>query len=187
MKTIALSLVLMAFSTAFAAPPKKLSSSDLQKIVDARRAALPAVDRAKTARCQPMLDAYNKDPEHGDEQLVDAARCFSDAGAVAAAISSWQVVVKYMPSKPAAKEATRALGDLYERAADFPRAAEWDENYWAHYPSEPDAKQVLTRAACIRFQLGDNEHATRDVKSLRGDAATLCDAIRPIEMPKRAP
>ena len=189
MKTIAPVLATMALAAAaFAAPPKKLSAVELKQIVDARRAALPPVDQTKVARCQPMLDAYNKDPEHGDDQVVDAARCFADAGAIGAAITSWQIVVKYMPSKPAAKDGMRALGELYERAAaDYSRAAEWDENYWSHDPSEPDAKQRLARAACMRFQLGDAERATKDVKLLHADANTLCDSIHPIEMPKSPP
>jgi hypothetical protein len=179
-------LMLAVSANAVAAPPAKLSRDELLKISAARQAALPPVDKTKAARCQRFLDAYNKDPAHGDDQAVQAARCLQDAGAIAAAIQQWQLVMKYQPTKPAAKEATRELGGLYERAALFDSAAEWDESYWGHYASDADARQKLVRATCIRFQLGDG--ATRDLTRLRSgtkpiDANTLCDAIHPIEMP----
>ena len=168
---------------AAAAPPKALSRADLDKIANARQAALPPVDQTKVGRCQTFLDAYNKDPAHGDAAVVQAARCYQDAGAIGIAITTWQLVTRYQPAAPAAKDATRELGTLYERAALLDRAADWDETYFGHYSSEPDAKDKLARAACIRFQLGDAK-ATADVKKLHADANTLCDAIHPIEMPK---
>jgi len=178
----ALALVMAMSATALAAPPKPVSRAEREKIIAARQAALPPVDQTKVARCQTFLDAYNKDPAHGDDQVVQAARCFADAGALSAAMTAWRIVVKYQPTKPAAKAAMRELGGLYERAADFADAAQWDENYWGRYSSEPDAKQKLVRAACIRFQLGD-ALATRDVARLHADANTLCDSIHPIELP----
>jgi hypothetical protein len=187
MKWTILSIVSVA-TTAFAAPPSKIARADLEKIVVARQAALPPVDKVKAAECKKYLDAYNKDPEHSDDQVVEAARCFAVAGAIGAAIAEWNLVTRYQPAKRAAMEATRGLASLYERAAQFDRAAEWHENYAGRYGGEKDAKEHLVRAACLRFQLGYDSEANRDVMKLRArdktvDVATLCDSLHLIEMP----
>ena len=71
MRTVTTILVLCLASAALAAPAfmETLSRSDREKIEKAIQAKLPPVDKAAVAKCQPMLDAYNKDPETTHDTL----------------------------------------------------------------------------------------------------------------------
>ncbi|MFT3699971.1 MAG: hypothetical protein QM831_42900 [Kofleriaceae bacterium] len=177
----ALWFLLVVVANVEAAPPKQVPPADEKKIVEALQAALPPVDQARSKACQPFLDAYNKDPEHGDAEVVKAGTCFGEAGAIGLAIQMWNTVKKYQPRNA---EAPHQLGVLYERAAMFSEAAANDEAFYAMGVTA-DSKAALARAACIDFQLGLTAAAQKDVKALGANADTLCDAIHPIEMPAK--
>lgn len=190
-RLVVLVLVLSAVA-AHAAPYKEtLSKAEVDAIVKATQDALPKVDPA-VSKCSVYLDNYNKDPEHNIGQIPLAAKCFRAAGALSAAITNWNTVIKYIPNSKDALEATRELGRAYEAAAIYDRAAEAYERYAKIYAGEKDAKELMTRAVCIRRQLGDSR-ADADTKYLvqtfryPPDPDAVCDNVRPIAMPAKSP
>ncbi|HEY4180680.1 MAG TPA: hypothetical protein VGM90_27735 [Kofleriaceae bacterium] len=190
---------ILATATAYAGPFKEtLSKDEITKAVKAVQAALPPVDAAARTKCQPMLDEYNSAPESKPGLILSAAECFRAAGALGASIMMFQTAYKY-PVKGKGAETLRELAAAQEAAAIYDGAAEHYEAYWGDYgpgtlEAQADAAMFLVRATCIRRQLGDESHANADFKSLasadhktRYDANKLCDAIRPIAMPAKAP
>ena len=179
---------------ASAGPYKEtLAKPDIEAIVKAIQAALPKVDQVAVKQCQPALDAYNKDPEGSVDKLGAGAACFRAAGSIGTAIRLWRTVEQYDRDATRKRDAIRGLASAYEAAADFSHAADYAERYLAEYGRDKDASDLLARAICIRRQLGDADAAERDVKRWRGtfktkiDPDTLCDHLRPIAMPAKAP
>jgi hypothetical protein len=187
-----IALVLVLCGVADAGPYKEtLTKAEVAAIVKATQDALPKVDPGVT-KCNVYLDGYNKDPEHNIDQIPLAAKCFRAAGALSAAITNWNVFIKYEPSSKDAVEATRELGRAYEAGGFFDRAADSYETYAKKYAGEKDAKDLMTRAVCIRRQLGDTKadaDANYLVRVFKGptDADALCDQVRPIAMPTKTP
>lgn len=193
MKRIVLVIMLMALEASAGPFKETLAKPDIEAIVKAIQAALPKVDQAAVKQCQPYLDAYNKDPEGSLDKVGAGAACFRAAGSIASAIQLWRTVETYDGDATRKRDAIRGLASAYEAAADFSQAAAYAEKYVAEYGRDKDAPDLLSRAICIRRQLGDAEAAERDVKRWRGtlktkiDPDTLCDHLRPIAMPAKAP
>lgn len=183
-------LPILAATAASAAPfQETLAPKQRDAIVAAIRAAIPPADAAATARCQPSLDAYNQAPIANLDKTLEAAPCMHAAGNFGVAIVLWRTYVTYGSDRAKKHDALVSLAAAYEHVGGFREAAMYAEQYAADFAAEADARARLTRAMCIRRQLGDVDEAHRDAKQLRAsheiDTAPeeLCASIRPIAMP----
>ena len=185
--------LLLLSSTALAgAFPETLAKADRDAIVTAIQASLPPVDKAAVAKCQPLMDEYNKAPEQNVDKVFEAAGCYRAAGSLGAAVAMFKLYERYGKDAARKLETLRALATTLETAAMFSDAAAAGERYAKTYAGEKDAKERLVRAICIRRQLGDDREATNSGAYLerryktKADGA-LCATIRPIAMPAKKP
>jgi tetratricopeptide (TPR) repeat protein len=199
---------LLVASTATAGPFKEtLSRADRDAIVQAIQSALPKVDKTAFDQCRARYDPLTIAPDTDPDTAADAAACYRKAGNLGLAISSWKLVRQRAPRSKLKPEMVRELAVTYEAAADFRAAAiayeDYIELYYENHQFTPggaspsDAGVVLTRAACIYRQLGEDlgarrateklvRIATRKTKTVI-DPDTMCDQVRPIAMPAKTP
>lgn len=191
MRKLTALLVLALVAPALAAPAFKetLTRADREKIVKAIQAKLPPVDKAAVAKCQTMLDAFNKAPETSGDKLPEIGKCLRDAGSLGAAIQMWKMYVMKGKEGAAKRDVTLDLAKAYEAAGMFYEAAETYEKFAKKYGDKKAGAGELTRSICIRRQIGDVDAVTQQQKLLlrmfkvTTDPDALCASIRPIAMP----
>jgi len=101
--------------------------------------------------------------------LLEAAACYDDAGAVGIAVRLRRTIVDRFGESDEAREAIRLNGASYERIGHVADAARSYEDYARRYPKEPDARELLVKAACFRASFGDDKSAERN----RGELVRL--------------
>ena len=114
--------------------------------------------------CAALVDVYNRDPAHcGDEVVYQAGVCFAHERSLGTAILMFNMLEKYFPSSPRARQALGLLGTTYAGVAFFDRASDALEAYAKKFAGERDAPDALANAIRYREALGDPARAAADV------------------------
>lgn len=127
-----------------------------------------AAQPEEPADCKEHEGALDKaSPQHTAENLLAAAACYRQGGAVAREIVVLHALIASFPDDPRAKEAVRGAGQAYEGIGHTADAARMYEEYARRYAAEPDAGDLLKRATCFRHGFGDKRTAEQNLQELR--------------------
>ena len=161
----------MRIVLAFLAATVCVSSAyaDRSRAEQLAREARDQDDPAKYVACgQEYLAVYNSVPTASDidETLYNAAVCFEDGKAVAAALQAGALLRKYAPRSKLGPRILARIGRLQARIGSLAEAAASHEEYARKYAGERDAFSALSDATYFRAAIGDDAKQVDDVQFL---------------------
>src|SRR5262245_1301817 len=134
-----MSVMLLVAGCASAAPPDQPPPEPTPQ-----PAAPQPKEPAAAADCKEHEGALDKaSPQHTAENLLAAAACYRESGAVGREIAVLHALVASFPDDPRVKEALRGAGQAYEGIGHTADAARMYEEYARRYGAEPDAADLL--------------------------------------------
>jgi tetratricopeptide (TPR) repeat protein len=124
-------------------------------------------DEAKAVACgNAFMDLYNHDPAapSNDEVLYNAGICFEQGHSVGAAMTSYQLLIRYYPHSKLGAKARWQSAQAFLRIARFGEAAARFEEYAKMYAGEKNARDAIENAIMLRAAIGDSAKRIEDTK-----------------------
>ena len=98
------------------------------------------------------------------DAAMESATCFDNDGQLAAALQSYDFVLRQFPRSKEIVRATRRSGEIYAQLAQYDQAAKRFEDYAERFAGEKDAFDALQDAIRFRAALGDRARWIEDTK-----------------------